>query len=197
MKTPIAFFDFDGTITFKDTLWEVIKFQKGTSTFYTGLAVLSPWLILMKLKLISRKSVKEKVLTYYYKNTSINEFQNKCDDFITTKLPSLIRADALKQIEEHKKNGVTIVVVSASPQNWIMGWCKLFDITCIATKLEIKNDKLTGKIDGKNCSGEEKVRRIKELYNLEKYDPVYCYGDTNGDKNMLSLATFPYYKPFQ
>jgi len=36
----IAFFDFDGTITSKDTLAEILKFAKGKRAYYTGLVIL-------------------------------------------------------------------------------------------------------------------------------------------------------------
>jgi phosphatidylglycerophosphatase C len=44
VKRRIAFFDFDGTITTKDTLLEIIKFQKGTLRFYTGFLLCSPYI---------------------------------------------------------------------------------------------------------------------------------------------------------
>ena len=36
MNKGIAFFDFDGTITTKDTLLEFIKYSRGTMSFYWG-----------------------------------------------------------------------------------------------------------------------------------------------------------------
>jgi HAD superfamily phosphoserine phosphatase-like hydrolase len=92
---------------------------------------------------------------------------------------------------------VEIVIVSASPDNWLKAWCKQFGAALISTKLEVRDRKLTGKIDGKNCRGEEKVRRIRMQYDLSNYDEVYAYGDTKGDKPMLALATFAFYQPFR
>ena len=45
----VAVFDFDGTITRKDTLIEFIRFAKGSAALYWGLLLHLPWLILMKL----------------------------------------------------------------------------------------------------------------------------------------------------
>ena len=42
-----------------------------------------------------------------------------------------------------------------------------FDL--ISTELEVKDGKLTGKFSTPNCNGKEKVRRIKEKYNLKLY----------------------------
>jgi phosphoserine phosphatase len=70
-------------------------------------------------------------------------------------------------------------------------------VSLISTRLETNNGKLTGRIEGKNCRGIEKVRRIKMQYKLDEYDEIYAYGDTKGDKPMLGLATIAFYKPFQ
>lgn len=197
MKSSIAFFDFDGTITYKDTLFEIIKYQKGKRALYVGLIKLSPWLIAMKLHIISNAATKEKVLTFFFKDTPLQNFQRKCDEFIATKLPRLIRPDALKEINKHKQNNATVVIVTASAENWIAGWCRQNHIKCIATKLQIRDGKITGRIDGKNCNGIEKVNRIKALFQLDAYETILAYGDTKGDKPMLSLAAFAYYKPFK
>ena len=197
MSKRIAFFDFDGTITFKDTLLEIIKYRHGIAGLYAGMLKISPWLVAMKLKLISNQTAKEKLLTHFFKNTSLADFQKDCDAFINATFSSLIRPAALEQIKKYNASGVQVVIVSASPQNWIMGWCKANNLHCIATILETKNNIITGKIQGLNCYGEEKVRRIKAAYNLSDYDEISCYGDTSGDKPMLALGTKAYYKPFR
>ena len=62
----IAFFDFDGTITSKDSLLEFIKFALGPFKYYKGLLFLSPMLILFKLKFIPNDLAKEKLITYFF-----------------------------------------------------------------------------------------------------------------------------------
>ena len=56
---------------------------------------------------------------------------------------------------------------------------------------------ITGNFITKNCYGQEKVNRIKESYDLSKYDLIYAYGDSRGDKEMLELANNSFYKPFR
>jgi phosphoserine phosphatase len=58
----------------------------------------------------------------------------------------------------------------------------------IATKLEIKNSTVTGKLQTKNCYGSEKSVRVKEAYNLDDFDHIYVYGDSRGDRELLNLA---------
>ena len=196
MKKEIAFFDFDGTITTKDTLAEFIKFSRGSMLFYLGFLFNFHHLIGFKLKLISNQSAKEKILRFFFYNTPLEKFEHLCHAFSRNVLPQLIRAAALQEIKRLQKLDVVIVVVSASPENWIKNWAEQNNIEVIASRLEVDEGKITGKILGKNCQGDEKVTRIREAYDLSKYHIVAAYGDSQGDKPMLQLATHSYYKPF-
>lgn len=197
MSQRIAFFDFDGTITTKDTLLEFIKFYKGTGFFYLGFLLYSPFLIAYKLKLIPNFVAKQKVLRHFFKGEDVETFQNKCDAFSDSVLPKLLRPKALKEIEKLRAANATIVIVSASAENWIKKWAADNNLLLMGTKLAILDNKITGSLDGKNCYGDEKVCRIEEQYSLAAFTEIYCYGDSSGDKPMLQLATFPFYKPFR
>lgn len=63
----LALFDFDGTITTKDTLVEFIKYAKGSHVYYLGLMVLSPMLLRYYLKLMPNDIAKEKMIAYFFR----------------------------------------------------------------------------------------------------------------------------------
>jgi phosphatidylglycerophosphatase C len=193
----IAFFDFDGTVTKKDTLLEFIKYSNGRLRFFSGFLLNSPYLVAYKLKIISNHKAKEKILSHFFKKIPVVDFQKTCDAFCTGLLPQLIRSQAMEEINELKSKGFTIVLVSASPGNWISKWAGTNGLELIATCLKTADGKLTGEIEGKNCYGEEKVRRIMERYDLKEFEEVYAYGDTKGDRPMLLLANHSSYKPFR
>jgi HAD superfamily hydrolase (TIGR01490 family) len=193
----IAFFDFDGTITTKDTMFELIRHQKGAGSFYVGFLLNIPVFAALKLKLITNQAAKERLLTHFFKGMPAVLFQTKCDAFADDKLPSLIRPAAITEMEKLKAAGFQIVIVSASAQNWIRKWADKIGVKLIATELEVNGNLLTGKVKGQNCNGEEKEVRIKSQYDLSKYDEIYCYGDSGGDKQMLAMGTKSFYKPFR
>ena len=197
MKRRIAFFDFDGTITTKDTLLEIIKYQKGTSRFYLGLILNLPYILMWKTGIIPNYVAKQKVVSFFFRNMAVDEFQRLCDAFATEILPGLLRPKALQEIKKLQEAGAEVVIVSASPGNWSDIWRKQIGMKSLATKLQVSNNKLTGRFDGKNCHGKEKVTRIKDAYDLSTYDEIYCYGDSRGDKPMLGLGTVSFYKPFR
>jgi HAD superfamily hydrolase (TIGR01490 family) len=193
----IAFFDFDGTVTRKDSLLEFIKYSKGSFSFYFGFALHAPILVAYKLQLISNHRAKEIMLGYYFGKMPVEEFNRQCEKFTAEVLPSLMRAKALKEIDRFKQIGAEVVIVSASPENWLSYWCEHSGLKCLATRMDIAENKITGRIKGRNCHGQEKVRRIKEAYDLDTFSSVYCYGDTSGDRAMLALADVKFYKPFR
>jgi phosphatidylglycerophosphatase C len=197
VKRSIAFFDFDGTITTKDTMLELIKYHHGPFKYLAGFVVLSPLLVLMKAGIVSNHYAKEKMLSYFFGGMDIAKFNSICAGFEKEVIPSLIRPKAMERIQELRKMNVEIVVVSASAEQWVRGWCDRHGITLLASCLETRNGKVTGQLDGKNCHGEEKVKRIRDLYNLEDYGMIACFGDTKGDKPMLSLGNETFYKPFR
>jgi HAD superfamily phosphoserine phosphatase-like hydrolase len=170
---------------------------KGDTMFYVGFSLHAPIIALYKLKTISNQKAKEMMLTFFFGGMDADVFQRHCDLFIREKLPSLIRPKALVEINKLKEAGADVVVVSASPENWLRGWCDELNLSCVATKLVVANNKITGKISGLNCHGQEKVRRINHQFDLEQYSNIYAYGDTPGDRYMLDLANIKFYKPFR
>lgn len=148
----------------------------------------------MKTKMVSHQLAKEKLLSYFFKGMSEEDFLQICNGFTSRRLPELIRTSAMQKIEQYKKNGVPVVVVTASAEHWVKKWCRSVNVECIASKMEVINDRITGKLKGNNCNYEEKVLRIKSNYTLENFDEIYCYGDSNGDRKMLELATHGFYK---
>lgn len=197
MSQRIAFFDFDGTITTKDTLVEVIRYQHGTFKCYLGFLLNSPFVLAYKLGIITNQKAKEQVLKFFFRKMPLEKFQEGCDGFAREAIPALLRKKAVKEIQLLKDSGAEVVIVTASAENWLQEWCRSMQLSLIGTKLEIKDGRMTGNISGRNCHGNEKVQRITAAYDIAGYKEIYCYGDTKSDKPMLSLATFPFYKPFR
>ena len=196
-RKTLAIFDFDGTITVHDTLLEFIRFYSGTFKFFIGFMLATPVIVLSKLKVVPNWRAKETVLTWFFKNESVDAFNTKGKYFWTTKTPPVIRPKALQEINQYLQSGARVIVVSASAENWVKPWCDAVGVECIATRLETVSGTLTGKIAGKNCYGPEKVQRIKETLDLREYQHIVVYGDSAGDREMLALGNEKYYKPFR
>ena len=193
----LALFDFDGTITKDDSLLKFIRFVVGDVRFVFGLVVLSPILVAYKLKLIPNYKAKQKMLSWFFKGMSKEAFFKVANEYSLVHIDKILRPKAMEKISWHKAQGHKVVIVSASIDCWLRPWCEKNGLELIATKLEIKDDIVTGKLLSKNCYGVEKVNRIKEIYNLKDFEYIYSYGDSSGDKQMLELAHEKFYKPFR
>ena len=197
MKKTLVLFDFDGTITTKDTLIELLRFYRGTPRIFWGLLLLSPMLLKYFFKVIPNWRAKEYFLQHFLGGEELSAFNVRCKDFSTHVLPTIIRKKALKAIEKYKAEGATIIVISASAENWVQPWCEGQGLVCLATQLEVKDNKITGNLCGKNCYGEEKVNRLKSHLRLSDYQEIIAYGDSSGDREMFAIAHQKFYKPFR
>lgn len=192
----IAFFDFDGTITKRDSFLDFVSFTKGRTKMFRGVFMHVISILGYKLGLVSGHQIKEKLLSYYYKGCSKEAFVSLGSKYANTKLKAIVRPKAIKQIAWHKERGHEVVVVTASISHWIKPWCDELGIKHIATEIEIKNNLITGKLKGKNCNGPEKVVRIEKLYELRNIAYIYAYGNSKGDNELLKIANEKYYRFF-
>lgn len=193
----IAFFDFDGTITRADSMFELIKFKYGSRQLTLGLMSISPYLIAMMFDWVPSQLAKEKLLARFFGGMPEKDFYQLCSDFAEKRLPDLLRPLAVKEIELLRKSNFQIAVVTASLSAWVQPWTTMMGIDLIASEPEITDGRLTGKLNGPNCIGREKVNRIRLKYNLDEYSKIYAYGDSSGDKEMLSIVSHPHFKPFR
>lgn len=192
----LALFDFDGTITKKDSLIKFIRYAVGDLKAAWGMLLLSPILITYKLKIIPNYKAKQRVLSYFFKGLNEQTFQNIAKEYSLKHLDSILRPNALEKIAWHKEQGHKVVIVSASIECWLKPWCDRNGLDLIATKMEMKNGIVTGKFLTKNCHGIEKVNRVTASYNLNDYEYIYAYGDSGGDKELLNLANKRYFRFF-
>jgi phosphatidylglycerophosphatase C len=193
----LVLFDFDGTITAKDTLAQFIVYYRGLLRYRYGLMMLAPPMALYLLHILPNWKAKQFLLSWFFKGEREDVFDKKCREFSLRVLPGLIRPKAMEIIKHYKAGGATVAVVSASAENWVRPWCDLHGLVCLATRLEVSNHRLTGRIAGKNCHGSEKVCRIKERFALDTFDEIIAYGDTSGDREMLAIAHKQFYRPFR
>ena len=204
MKKRIYAFDFDGTLTTRDTLIAFIRYAKGTRAFVLGFLLHAHLLVLMKLKLYPNWKAKQKVFSYFFKGMSLGDFDALCQRFAADNR-QLLRPEGVRTLEQARAEGADIVIVSASIDNWVKPFFTNLDgladnlpkITVLGTQIEIADRKLTGRFLTKNCYGQEKVNRILALYPNRSEYTLTAYGDSRGDKELLVFADEAHYKPFR
>lgn len=193
----LVLFDFDGTLTKKDSLLHFLKFAVGNIRFYIGMLRLAPILLQLKMKWISPQTAKENLLYYFLKDFSSAQLNLITAQYTIQKLPLILKKTAMEKLHWHQAQDHEIYLVSASAELWLEKWCKQEDIGLIATELSFENDRFAGKFLSPNCNGQEKVNRIKKEIQLSKFNYIFAYGDTEGDQPMLALADEAYFQHFK
>lgn len=188
----IAAFDFDGTLTYRDTLVPFLRFSFGNWVALKKFTALLPRLAGFPLGWISRQDAKELILTSFLKGMSIGKVNALGKEFAEKKLSSLIRSDTYQKLKWHQKQGHICVLISANLSFYLETWGKQEGFsTVLASSLQTENQLVTGKLKGKNCWGEEKVRRLQDAFGPKTGYTLYAYGDSRGDKELLELADYP------
>lgn len=189
----VAFFDFDGTITKKDSFLDFVVFTKGKHNMFKGIVFHFFSVLGYKLGWVSGHKLKEKLLTYYYKDYSEETFTRLGEQYSRNQMNKIIHPKAMQRIMWHKEQGHEIAVVTASLSQWVKPWCDTLNIKCIATEIDLANNYVTGKLKGNNCIGAEKVVRIKNEFNINDLEHIYAYGNSKGDKELLAIAHEKFY----
>lgn len=192
-------FDFDGTLTTKDTLLEFIRFAKGSGQMFRGFLLFSPLLLLMKLHLYPNWKAKQQVFSYFFKGMNIDDFNALCTHFAEQNKHLLRPAGIEKVRQAIEEEQATVLIISASIDNWVRPFFDEIDkkIQVLGTQIEAKGGRLTGQFTTKNCYGQEKVNRLTGLYPHREAYELIAFGDSRGDKELLDFADKGFYKPFR
>lgn len=185
----IAVFDFDGTLTTKDTLPLFIRFAVGTPRCIGGFLIFAPLVILMKLKLYDNSRCKERLFAWFFKGMKHSDFTDLGIRF-SSRLPTISRGNMAEALARHRQKGTDIYVISASIEEWVIPYCKRLGVKHIlATQAEVdSNGRLTGRFASPNCYGQEKVRRLLAVEPDRESYYLTAYGDSKGDTEMFALA---------
>jgi HAD superfamily hydrolase (TIGR01490 family) len=196
---PIAaVFDFDGTLTTRDSLFSFLRFYSGWPTFALKVVRLSPLLLGYAMRLIRNDTAKEMTLTAFLRGAPMSDVKIAGAEFSAKALPRLLRQAALRRLEWHRNQGHRCILLSASLELYLRSWAKTvgFD-DVIGSILEVSSEGIvTGRLVGGNCRGEEKVRRLAHLLGQPGHFVLYSYGDSSGDRPLLAISDHPFYRRF-
>lgn len=190
----VVVFDFDGTLTTKDSYLEFVKYACGFWHLVGGLLLFSPLLLLMFCHLCPHGKVKEMVFSFFFKGWTYREFQ-KVGMAFADKVEAFERESTVAKLKEEVRAGSAVYVVSASVEEWIRPWCQKRQVTqVLGTRVEVDGEGvLTGKFSTLNCYGKEKVSRLLEVEPDRGEYLLEAYGDSRGDREMIAFADNGFY----
>jgi phosphatidylglycerophosphatase C len=192
----LALFDFDKTLTDRDSFRDFLRYHVGCLAYWSKIFTLLPTLLAYYRGRLDAGRLKAQFLWRFFADISSRDFTALATAYARQRLPQLLRSQALERLHWHRQRRDRVLIVSASPENWIKAWAEPQGIEVLATRLDMTTGRFSGRLDGENCKGEEKVTRIKAHLDISAYETIYAYGDSAGDREMLALADKKYYRRF-
>ncbi len=197
----VAAFDFDGTLTKRDTLLPYLVQALGWPRFLWALFLCAPWLLGFALRLVPNHMAKQRLLKVCFKGRAVADVEKWTARWCAKSLQPSLRDGAMAQLAQHRQARHHCVLVSASPDIYLKRVAlKLGFDALICTELQVNDQKLTGTLRTPNCYGEPKALRLREHLAIEFGLPasqtlvLHAYGDSAGDFAMLKMANHPWYR---
>jgi phosphatidylglycerophosphatase C len=194
---PIVAFDFDGTLTVRDSFTSFLKWRVGGARYAVGMARLAGAGLGYMLN-HDRGRIKAAATREFLRGVSRQQLEDETREFAKQCAQNLMRHDAVATFRWWREREAVTVIVTASPDIVVAPFARALGASLlIGTQLAYDDqDRVTGAFATPNCRGDEKVKRLKEHFG----DGVHlaaAYGDTAGDKPMLAIAEEQGYRVFK
>ena len=189
----LAVFDLDGTITRHDTLFPyVMGFPTSAAKKLLGMLVLIGTLFLFVIGRRDRGGVKAAFIHLTLGGQSRQQVEAWTARFVPNLIKTGVFADALETIEQHRRAGARLVLMSASTDLYvpaIAAALKFDEVIC--TGVRWNGDTLDGRLATPNRRGKEKTRCFEALRQSHPGFITAAYGNTGSDLDHMRLADRP------
>ena len=201
-RPVVAAFDFDGTVTDRDTLVPFLVRAFGRPRVVATFALLAGTGLAYLLRRVSIDEFKRRVLRRLVAGVPAARMR-ALGPAHARAVSSWVRADAQARIAWHREQGHRLVLVSSTLDLYLdeVGARLGFD-DVLCSRLEVGRDdagieRFTGALAGSDCTGAEKVRRLTALVGALAAHELHVYGDSAGDRELLAVADQPHFRPFR
>ncbi len=195
-QRPIAAFDFDGTLTVKDSFMDFLRWRAGPLRYGLGMARLG-LSALAYLGHRDRGRLKAAAVRVFLKGVDRDALAAACEAYAAAVWPRMMRPDALRTWEAWRGRGACMTIVTASPEEVVAPFARRLGAdVLLGTRLSFDAaGRVDGAFVGENCRALEKVVRLRERFGPDVLLAA-AYGDTSGDAEMLEIAEVKGYREF-
>lgn len=193
----IAVFDFDGTLTRRDTLLPFLAWACGRRALSRALLSATPTAARARMGRLDdtahpRDASKAVLLDQLLTGREQDWFTERGAQFAST-LDRRLRPDVMARLTWHRDHGHELVIVSASLHTYLDHFAADhgFDHV-IAVEMQVTDGVLDGGLVGPNVRGPEKaVRLCKWIGDDLDQVQLWAYGNSSGDRELLAMADSP------
>lgn len=192
-RVRIAAFDFDGTLSRRDTLVPFLVRTAGPARFGAIAAGLGAAGITRRLDGRDRDAVKAAVLDGVLAGRTVQEMTALGDRYARGLVANQLRDAVLVRLREHLDRGDHVLFVSASLRFYLQPVADILGVhDVIAVEMADQDGVLTGAMRGPNVRAEQKAIRLQEWLEARGLDRAACeiwaYGNSSGDHELLAMA---------
>ncbi|HWC12289.1 MAG TPA: HAD-IB family hydrolase [Acidimicrobiales bacterium] len=191
----IAVFDFDGTLTDRDMVGHFLCRTVGRRRF--ALCVIRNIYPLLRAAVLggpARDVAKEKLIRTALTGRSSEWLSEHAESFAAHVVRSHLRDDTLALLREHQQLQHHVIFLSASLSCYLTPVGKFLGVDrVLATELLEESGRITGALAAPNVRGARKTVVLSSYLqqNMSARSIMYSYGDSTGDRYMLSVADHP------
>ncbi|MGL6289185.1 MAG: HAD-IB family phosphatase [Silanimonas sp.] len=190
----LVLFDFDGTLTTVETFPLFVRFAAPPWRVRLGGLLLAPLVLGYRAGWVSGTTIRAAVARLAFADMPVAQFDAAAREFVASLLPRLMRTDALAALRDARERGDRVVVVSGNFDALLRPWCAAEGVELLASMLEVRDGRLTGRYAGPQCVGDTKARRIRAVFGDWPRERIEAHGDTPEDLPMLSMAVKASYR---
>ncbi len=194
-KNELVIIDLDDTLLNGQSQEELLFYlRKSGLVSFWRFAFFSLWILCYKFGLVHDP---EKIMRRAYQllaEKKVSDIEKRMEDFFSGHLKRLLYADGRVLIARHQREGRTILLLSNSPDFLVKRAAAYLSVPYfIATRLEVKNERFTGKIEKEIMYGENKLKESEAFarghgFNLKE---AWAYGDHFSDLFLMERVGHP------
>jgi phosphatidylglycerophosphatase C len=189
-RPGVAAFDFDGTLSARDTLVPFLRRARGTPRVLAAAVRAVP-------QVRDRDAFKLALIGHLFRGEPAERLARLGQAYVPT-LEAVLRPELVDRLRWHQAEGHATLLVSASLGAYLRPLAVRLGLdAALAVELVVDADgRLTGAVvGGLNTRGFEKVSRLR-AWLAQRHGPdaeveLWAYGDSAGDEELLAVADHP------
>jgi HAD superfamily hydrolase (TIGR01490 family) len=190
----LALFDFDGTLTTVETFPLFVRFAAPRWRVRLGGLLLAPLVLGYRAGWVPGTTIRAAVARLAFAGMPVARFEAAAREFVAARLPGLMRPEAIARLRACRERGDRVIVVSGNFETLLRPWCVAEGVELLASALDARDGRLSGRYTGPQCVGDAKVRRVRNAVGDWPRACIEAHGDTPEDLPMLAMAATATYR---
>lgn len=194
-RRTVAAFDFDGTVSRRDTLVPFVARFAGVRKSASG-SLGTGWdgLVRRRAELRDRDAFKAQMVRRLLAGRDARDLDRAAGVYAARLIDTALRPEMVEEIRAHVAAGHETLFVSASLSNYLVPVARYLGMTdVIAVELDVTEGVLNGSMVHPNVRAEQKAVRLRRWLGVPDQGPIegvhlWAYGNSSGDHELLAMA---------